>query len=47
MENEKITSVAMLKNVVAVTEAMEHAMARPGHLPGLVCMHGFSGFGKS
>ncbi|GAB0058078.1 hypothetical protein SIID45300_02420 [Candidatus Magnetaquicoccaceae bacterium FCR-1] len=47
MESERITSVALLKNVMAVTEAMEHAMARPGHLPGLVCMHGFSGLGKS
>lgn len=47
MENNRIAKVATLKNVVAVTEAMEHAMARAKHLPGLVVMHGFSGHGKS
>ncbi|MBF0424306.1 MAG: ATP-binding protein [Magnetococcales bacterium] len=38
---------AMLKNVINITEAMMHAVERSRQLPGLVCFHGESGFGKS
>ncbi|HIJ83837.1 MAG TPA: ATP-binding protein, partial [Magnetococcales bacterium] len=42
-----VNSAALLKNVAAITEAVEHALNRPSHLPGLVCFHGHSGFGKT
>lgn len=43
----QVNSAAMLKNVASITEAVEHALNRPPHLPGLVCFHGHSGFGKT
>ena len=43
----KVNGIAMLKNVTAVTEAMEHAVNRPSYLPGLVVFSGASGLGKT
>ncbi len=38
---------AMLANVMALSEAIEAVRGRDPHLPGLVLMHGPSGYGKS
>ena len=38
---------AMLANVRQCLQALERAVKRPGHLPGLVCLFGPSGWGKS
>lgn len=41
------TTTAALKNVALCTRALERAMQRPLHLPGLVAFYGPSGWGKS
>nr|WP_321466788.1 AAA family ATPase [uncultured Desulfobulbus sp.] len=40
-------TVAPLANVSLCASAVERAMQRPGHLPGMVCMYGPAGWGKS
>jgi DNA transposition AAA+ family ATPase len=40
-------TAAPLKNVALAVRALERAMTRPQHLPGMVCFYGPSGFGKS
>lgn len=40
-------TIAPLKNVALAARALERAMSRPQHLPGMVCFYGPSGFGKS
>lgn len=40
-------TIAPLKNVAMATNALEKAIKRPRHLPGMVCFYGPSGFGKS
>ncbi|MEX2338260.1 MAG: ATP-binding protein [Aquisalimonadaceae bacterium] len=40
-------TTAPLQNVALCNGALERAMHRPGHLPGLVCFYGPSGWGKS
>ncbi len=40
-------TVAALANVALCHSALEAAMKRPAHLPGMVCMYGPAGFGKS
>jgi hypothetical protein len=40
-------SIAPLKNVALASRALERAITRPQHLPGMVCLYGPSGFGKS
>ncbi|MDR2551412.1 MAG: AAA family ATPase [Desulfobulbus sp.] len=40
-------TVAPLANVSLCANAVERAMRRPGHLPGMVCMYGPAGWGKS
>lgn len=40
-------TVAPLANVSLCASAVERALNRPGHLPGMVCMHGPAGWGKS
>ncbi len=40
-------TTAPLQNVSLCVEALDKAVNRPEHLPGLVCFHGPSGFGKS
>jgi DNA transposition AAA+ family ATPase len=39
--------IAQLRNVGAFAAALEDARRRPHHLPGLVCMYGPSGWGKT
>ncbi|MBF0311600.1 MAG: ATP-binding protein [Magnetococcales bacterium] len=45
--NNKVPGVAPLRNVAALSEAIEATMGRPQHLPGIVCFHGLSGLGKT
>ncbi len=40
-------TVAPLRNVATCTKALERAMNRQRHLPGMICFYGPSGFGKS
>jgi len=40
-------TIAPLKNVALCTQLLEQAVSRPPHLPGLVCLYGPSGWGKS
>lgn len=40
-------TVAPLANVSLCASAVERALNRPSHLPGMVCMHGPAGWGKS
>lgn len=40
-------TTAATTNVALCIRAMERAISRPGHLPGLVGFYGPSGFGKS
>ena len=40
-------TIAPLHNVGLLHEAIRHSVERPPHLPGLVVMHGPSGYGKS
>ncbi len=39
--------VADLTNVGLCVEALDRAMSRPGHLPGMCCFYGPSGWGKT
>jgi len=41
------STIAPLKNVAMCGRALDRAMTRPQHLPGMVCFYGPSGFGKS
>lgn len=45
--SEGSNTIAPLKNVALCSRALERAMTRPQHLPGMVCFYGPSGFGKS
>jgi AAA domain len=50
MMTEKLNGVkttAPLQNVSLCASALERAMRRPRHLPGLVCFYGPAGWGKS
>lgn len=40
-------SIAPLSNVALCVKALERAMSRPEHLPGMVCFYGPSGWGKT
>jgi len=40
-------TTAPLTNVSLCMKALSRAMDRPGHLPGMVCFYGPSGWGKS
>lgn len=42
-----VNTIAPLANVSICAAAMERAINRPAHLPGLVCYYGPSGWGKS
>jgi len=44
---ESINTVAPLKNVALCARALQRAMDRPHHLPGIVAFYGPSGIGKS
>lgn len=44
---KRVATVAPLTNVKLCMAALERAMNRDRHLPGLVCFYGPSGFGKS
>jgi len=44
---EFVNTVAPLANVSLCVKALERAMERPSHLPGMVCFYGPSGWGKS
>lgn len=47
-KNEFVTpTTAPLKNVALLNKALEHAIKRPSHLPGMVVCYGPSGYGKS
>lgn len=45
--NGATATTAPLKNVALCSRALERAINRPGHLPGLVAFYGPSGWGKS
>jgi hypothetical protein len=47
MAHEGPLSIAPLRNVRAVGSALENAAARTAGLPGIVCLYGPSGWGKS
>lgn len=47
IKNSLDPTTAPLTNVSLCYKAMGRAMDRPGHLPGLVCFYGPSGWGKS
>lgn len=47
MEAQNLGKTASLSNVAACMGALERAMSRPAHLPGLVVLYGPSGWGKS
>lgn len=38
---------ALLSNLALASDALEQAMSRPAMLPGIVCLYGPSGYGKS
>lgn len=40
-------TLAVLTNVALAANALHHAMQRPPHLPGIVAMHGITGWGKT
>lgn len=42
-----VNTIAMLGNVAICMAALERAMHRPAHLPGMVVLYGPSGWGKS
>ena len=46
-ERNTTGSIAPLKNVALATKALERAINRPQHLPGMTCLYGPAGFGKS
>jgi len=41
------TTIAPLQNIMLCTKALDRAISRPQHLPGMVVFYGPSGFGKS
>lgn len=43
----RVNSIAALTNVGIITHAIMRTMKRPSHLPGLVVVHGNSGYGKT
>jgi len=47
VNNSRQQTIAPLKNVSLCTLALERAIGRQQHLPGMVALHGPSGFGKS
>lgn len=47
MDSGHVYSIAQLRNVELLDEALEYAVNRGPHLPGLVAFYGFSGFGKT
>jgi len=47
IENRISDTIAPLKNVAMCGMALDRAITRPQHLPGMVCFYGPSGFGKS
>ena len=47
IENRISDTIAPLKNVAMCGRALDRAITRPQHLPGMVCFYGPSGFGKS
>ena len=42
-----VNSIASLANIGLCMDAMEKAVTRPRHLPGIVSFFGYSGYGKS
>jgi len=42
-----VNTIAPLSNVTLCTSALERAMNRPGHLPGMISFYGPSGWGKT
>ena len=42
-----VNTVANLANVSLAVKALERAIDRPAHLPGMVVLYGPSGWGKS
>ena len=48
LENtQKVNNIAALQNVGIILLAIKKAMTRPEYLPGLVVVHGPSGYGKT
>ena len=48
LENtQKVNNIAALQNVGIILLAIKKAMTRPDYLPGLVVVHGPSGYGKT
>jgi DNA transposition AAA+ family ATPase len=47
MAKERFSSIATLRNVVAMVQLIERVMTRAPTLPGMACFHGPSGYGKS
>lgn len=47
MERTDIKTIAELRNVSAANAALNLAMARPAHLPGIIALYGPAGWGKS
>lgn len=47
LHKEFVNTVAPLANVGLCTGALDRAMSRAAHLPGMVCFYGPSGWGKS
>ena len=46
-KNPEYQTVAPLANVSLAAAAVERALGRPQHLPGMVCLYGPAGWGKS
>lgn len=46
-KNENVNTVAPLSNVGLCARALERAMNRAAHLPGMVCFYGPAGWGKT
>lgn len=46
-KNPEYQTVAPLANVSLATAAVDRALNRPQHLPGMVCLYGPAGWGKS
>lgn len=47
MERKESLTIAPLRNVALCSKALERAINRPAHLPGIIEMHGHAGIGKS
>ncbi len=45
--SSRVNSIAALANVGIITHAITRTKERPSHLPGLVVVHGNSGYGKT